>query len=84
LLFVGSLDHDVSPNVDSIVWFVQEVMPELDRLLGRTYKLRLIGRNASKRLQSVARPRVELLVRIDDSRSFYESARMLIAQLACH
>jgi glycosyltransferase involved in cell wall biosynthesis len=79
LLFVGLLDNDVSPNVDSIVFFVQEVMPELDRLLGKTYKLRLIGRNASKKIQSLACPRVELLGRTGDLRSFYDSARMFIA-----
>jgi GT2 family glycosyltransferase len=79
ILFVGFLHYDISPNVDSIVWFVQEVMPELDRLLGKIYKLRLVGRNASRRIQSLASPRVELIGPADDLRPYYQAARMFIA-----
>ena len=34
MLFVGALDDDDSPNADSLVWFVQEVMPRIDALIG--------------------------------------------------
>ena len=30
ILFVGALDDDISPNVDSLVWFVREIMPLLE------------------------------------------------------
>jgi lipopolysaccharide biosynthesis protein/GT2 family glycosyltransferase len=79
ILFVGLLDRDGSPNVDSIVWFVQEVMPELDRLLGTDYKLKLAGRNSSTRIQSLAGPRIELLGRVDDLTWCYDAARLFIA-----
>jgi GT2 family glycosyltransferase len=79
ILFVGLLDYDLTPNVDSIIWFVQEVMPELDRLLGAWYKLRLVGANASKKIQSLASARVELLGRVDELRPCYEAARIFIA-----
>jgi glycosyltransferase involved in cell wall biosynthesis len=79
ILFVGLLDHDGSPNTDSIVWFVQEVMPELDRLLGSDYRLKLAGRNASKRIQSLGGPRIELLGRVDDLTFCYDAARLFVA-----
>jgi lipopolysaccharide biosynthesis protein/GT2 family glycosyltransferase len=79
ILFVGLLDHDGSPNVDSVAWFVREVMPKLDRLLGADYKLKLAGRNASNRIQSLAGPRVELLGQVDDLKSSYDAARLFIA-----
>jgi lipopolysaccharide biosynthesis protein/GT2 family glycosyltransferase len=79
ILFVGLLDHDGSPNVDSIMWFAREVMPELDRLIGTHYKLKLAGRNAGKRIQALAGSRIELLGRVDDLTPCYDGARLFIA-----
>jgi lipopolysaccharide biosynthesis protein/GT2 family glycosyltransferase len=79
ILFVGLLDRDGSPNVDSIEWFVHEVMPELDRLIGAHYKLKLAGRNAGKRIQSLAGLRIELLGRVDDLMPCYDATRLFIA-----
>jgi glycosyltransferase involved in cell wall biosynthesis len=79
ILFVGLLDHDDAPNTDSVIWFATEVMPKLDLLLGKNYKLRLAGRNASKKIQELGGARIELLGRVEDLRSCYDSARLFIA-----
>ena len=42
-LHVGALDEDNSPNVDSLVFFVQEVAPRLDALIGATWTLTVAG-----------------------------------------
>lgn len=79
LLFVGALDDDDSPNVDSLVWFVSEVMPRLDRLVGTDYVLRAAGRNASAAARKLASNRVVFLGKVEDLTSVYAGSRVFIA-----
>lgn len=79
LLFVGALDEDESPNVDSLDFFVREVMPKLDALIGADYVLRVVGRNGAARVQALAGPRVQLLGRVDDLTPLYAQSRVFIA-----
>lgn len=79
LLFVGAMDEDDSPNADSLDFFVREVMPRLDALIGADWVLRVVGRNGAARVRSLARPRVQLLGRIDDLQPLYAQSRVFIA-----
>lgn len=78
-LFVGALDDDFSPNADAVKWFVQDIMPSLDRLIGNDYILNVVGRNEASTVRGLAGPRVRLLGRIENTRPFYESSRVFIA-----
>ena len=42
-LFVGRLEEDDSPNVDSVVWFITEVLPLIDQLMDAA-PARVLGR----------------------------------------
>lgn len=80
LLFVGNLDQDDSPNVDSIRWFVEEVYPMLtDKFKG--LPLTLIGSNRSNIIQRLARryPFINLLGKVDRLDPYFESHRVFIA-----
>jgi len=79
LLFVGAMDEDDSPNADSLDFFVREVMPKLDGLIGADYMLRVVGRNGAARVQALAGPRVQLLGRVDDLTPLYARSRVFIA-----
>lgn len=79
LLFAGALDADQTPNADSIVFFVREVMPVLDRLIGADYVLHVAGRNAAPSVRALASERVKLLGRVADLSELYDSARVFIA-----
>lgn len=79
LLFVGAMDEDDSPNADSLDFFVREVMPELDALIGPDWTLRVVGRNGAARVRALAGPRVQLLGRIEDIQDLYASSRVFIA-----
>lgn len=78
LLFVGNMDADYSPNVDSIVWFMEQVWEEL-RLIIPDLELILIGSNKSAQIKAIKHPAVHLLGIIDDLSSYYENCRMMIA-----
>jgi GT2 family glycosyltransferase len=79
-LFVGRLEGDWTPNTDSIFWFVEEVMPCLDRLLHDTpYKLYVAGLSSAPRLRDLINPRVVLLGRVADLTAHYRAARVFVA-----
>ena len=79
LLFVGALDDDVSPNVDSLEFFVREVAPRLDGLIGAGWRLRVAGRCGAARAQALGGERVELLGRVEDLTGLYAQSRVFIA-----
>ncbi|MAM12766.1 MAG: hypothetical protein CML23_20420 [Rhizobiaceae bacterium] len=81
LLFVGALDgtREASPNVDSLVWFVEEVMPLLDQKLGTDWKLNVAGRVQSEDLERIASERVRLLGMVPDLSHVYNENRVFIA-----
>jgi GT2 family glycosyltransferase len=78
-LFVGALNDDDVPNVDALFWFIDEVMPLLDRLLGNRYRVRVAGRTGANRLRGFVNPRVEILGRLADLTEHYRRARVFIA-----
>ncbi len=79
LLFVGRLDEDDTPNVDSLVWFVEEILPVLEQRLGTAPRLTVAGSAAAPRLAQLRHPALQLLGRVDDLRPLYDRARVFIA-----
>ena len=79
LLFVGRLEENDSPNADSIRWFIGEVMPRLDRLLGNNYCLNIVGACSTKLRRDLESRRVRFHGRVQDITDFYADARLFIA-----
>jgi GT2 family glycosyltransferase/glycosyltransferase involved in cell wall biosynthesis len=79
LLFVGALDEDGSPNADSLAFFVREVAPRLDALIGSDWRLRVAGRSAAPGVRALASDRVELLGPVADLAPLYRAARVFVA-----
>ncbi|MBK8504016.1 MAG: glycosyltransferase [Saprospiraceae bacterium] len=80
LLFVGNMDHDGSPNVDSITWLVEEVYPYIaDRM--KTPDLTLVGSNNSPQIQTLAEKHqyIKLIGQVDDLKPHFESCRLFVA-----
>lgn len=78
-LFVGALDDNLSPNTDSLVWFIDEIMPRLRRNLGREAVLNVIGRNEARRTKELTRPGVRFLGQVTRLNGHYDQARVFIA-----
>lgn len=78
-LFVGALDHEDSPNVDSLVWFADEVMPKLETKLGPQVGLVVVGRNGAPSVQARANPRLMLEGAVDDLAGPFSRARVFVA-----
>ena len=81
-LFVGSLAAEMSPNVDSILWFLNHVFPRVRRCLsarGESVELRVIGQVTSSALTERIDPGVRFLGLVDDLEPYFDDARVFVA-----
>ncbi|OUJ14698.1 glycosyl transferase [Acetobacter sp. DsW_063] len=81
LLFVGAMHETGSPNHDSLVWFIQHVLPLVREASGADIRLTVAGyRGAGVDLSSLgAFPGVELLGAVDDVAPLYASHKIFVA-----
>lgn len=78
LLFVGSLNHDNSPNVDSIIWFVEKIMPELSKISDRQISLTIVGGAGSRQLKDLKSEQIRFTGRVDSLTPYFNKARVFI------
>lgn len=80
LLFVGNMDYDESPNVDSIVWFCENVFPKFKKI-HKDAELHLVGSSKSQLIQALGSKDKKILVhgRVDDLKEVFGKARIFIA-----
>jgi glycosyltransferase involved in cell wall biosynthesis len=78
LLFVGGFSH--APNVDGVLWFVDEILPELRRQLG-PITLTVVGKNPPEKL--IGMTGVELVGAVSEAElmRLYDHARVVVAPL---
>jgi GT2 family glycosyltransferase/glycosyltransferase involved in cell wall biosynthesis len=79
LLFVGALNEDESPNVDSLHWFVTGVLPRLFHELDASVPFLVAGGTSLPSVLALAGHEVRLLGRVDDIKALYGAARLFVA-----
>jgi hypothetical protein len=79
LLFVGALDEEDSPNVDSVRWFVRKVLPLLRARLGADLSVEFAGATTLPAVLELAAPGVRVLGQVDDLNELYDRARVFVA-----
>lgn len=78
-LFVGALRDEKSPNVDSVVWFVREVLPLLNKALDTPFSIIVVGDNTAPILGKLRSEQVKFLGRLSDLDNLYNRCRVFIA-----
>lgn len=78
ILFIGNMDNDHSPNVDSVFWFLEQVFEAVRREVP-DLELVLVGSNKSKKLREINHPAVRVVGPVDDLTPYYEACRIFIA-----
>jgi glycosyltransferase involved in cell wall biosynthesis len=78
ILFVGSMHFHPSPNSDSILWFVENVFPEIRARLGDV-RLLVVGINKVRAVTALASDAVQMLGVVPDLSSLFEQSRIFIA-----
>ena len=79
LLFVGAIHDETSPNGDSMLWFISEVLPLVHKALGTEVDLTIAGLNRSPRLWEVSTPKIKVLGPVENLESLYSAARVFVA-----
>jgi len=79
LLFVGAIHFEASPNGDSMIWFLSEIFPKIQRQLGESICLTIAGVINSSRIRQLAGPCVRFTGHIPSLDDLYRKARLFIA-----
>src|SRR3989449_2449955 len=78
-LFVGAIHEEMSPNGDSIIWFLERIFPIIRAKLGHSIPLTIAGVNTSDRVRQLAAATVRVTGQVPDLTSLYDSARVFVA-----
>ena len=78
LLFVGNLNDEDSPNVDSVLWFVNEILP-LVRQQIPGIELHIVGSSQADSIKAIRSDGVTVHGRVDDLSDFYNTCRVFVA-----
>ncbi len=65
-LFVGAVHEEASPNGDSIIWFLEQVLPKIQAVLGTNVPVTIAGVNNSERIRRLAGRAVSITGRLAD------------------
>jgi len=78
ILFVGSLRHESSPNVDSLQWFAHNVLPFLEKEIS-TVDLQVVGELGAHSLVTIEKKNIHFQGRLESLDELYRSCRIFIA-----
>jgi GT2 family glycosyltransferase len=78
LLFVGNLDDDDSPNVDSVTWFINDILPIVRQTIpGLT--IDIVGSAKSSRIKAHNHDGVFVHGKVSSIGRFYNKCRIFVA-----
>ena len=78
LLFAGSMDY--SANVDAVVWFVNNIWPELNQE-HPALSFTIVGRDPTAEVRALAADRVNVTGTVPDVRPYYSGALAAVVPL---
>jgi len=78
-LFVGAIHEEASPNGNSMVWFLEHVLPKIRAKLGGGIPFTIAGVNNSERVKELAGPGVRITGHVPDLTELYDTARVFVA-----
>lgn len=78
LLFTGTMDYYA--NVDGVVWFCQNVFPQIRQRFPQI-KFYIVGRNPAARIKKLASRHIVVTGYVEDVRPYYQMATLYVAPL---
>jgi glycosyltransferase involved in cell wall biosynthesis len=78
LVFIGGYGHH--PNVDAVVWFVQEIFPIITKKIPGI-KFTILGSNPPEALRSLASTNVNVTGWVPDPEPYFSASRIFVAPL---
>ena len=78
-LFVGPVFEESSPNGDSLLWFIREILPRIREALDRQVSLTVAGIHNVDSIRMIADGGVHILGRVEELTDLYDAARVFVA-----
>ena len=78
ILFVGAFSGMESPNTDSMLWFVEKVLPLIRAQLDEPFKFIIAGNNSRRELHSLQHETVDILGTVEDLTELYDACRVFV------
>ena len=79
IVFTGAMDY--WPNVDAVLWFAREVLPQI-RMRDEAARFYVVGMNPDSAVRALARdPSAVVTGRVGDVRPYLKHARVVVAPL---
>ncbi len=78
ILFVGALRDEGSPNVDSLLWFVVNILPLIEKKIPDIV-LNVVGGNGAASLASIDKDNVRFTGELESLKEIYNENRIFIA-----
>ncbi|MBP7509223.1 MAG: glycosyltransferase [Prolixibacteraceae bacterium] len=78
LLFVGNLDYNDSPNVDSIMWFINDIWPQV-KIAIPDISMDIIGSAESSLIKKIKTNGILIHGKIENINPYYQKNRLFIA-----
>lgn len=78
VVFTGAMDY--WPNVDAVIWFVREMLPELKRQWP-ALRFYIVGRGPTDAVRALAGPAVHVTGTVADVRPYLQHAAVVVAPM---
>ena len=78
IVFTGAMDY--WPNIDAVLWFVNEIFPKLRKKYPELY-FYIVGRNPSSAVLDLASDKVVVTGTVSDVRPYLQHASVVVAPL---
>lgn len=78
ILFVGAIHDDASPNADSVLWFANQIFPQIQAQLDSNVKFKIVGFNSSAKVFDLANDHIQVMGRVNNLENYYNRARVFV------
>jgi polysaccharide biosynthesis protein PslH len=78
IVFTGAMDY--WPNVDAVIWFVREMLPEL-KVAWPSLRFHIVGRGPTDAVKALAGPAVHVTGTVPDVRPYLQHAAVVVAPM---
>ena len=79
IVFLGRLEEEDSPNVDSLTWYAENVMPLLALSPESDAPLKVAGHSGAASIRALETDSIKLLGPVDDLHPLFNQARVFVA-----
>ena len=79
LMFLGGFRH--TPNIDAVIWFIEEIWPELMQNLPPETRFVVVGDSPPAAIERLASERVVVTGYVPDLKPYFDRARVAVAPL---